>query len=121
MKRPPEISSPRPAREAILDRMRTRLQDIAAELEEILRGADAADPIIRALRALQADLDILSRSAEDDRERLAHALRNPLNAIGGWIAVLREHAGNPATVEQAADVLDRSVSTLSRIVDDSTR
>ena len=94
---------------------------MAAELEGTVPARDEGEPLVHRLRALQADLDLLIRSAEDDRELLAHALRSPLNAIAGWIGVLREHAGNPATVHQAAEVLDRSVSVLTRIVDASTR
>ena len=109
------------ARRAILDDVRSRLHDIAAELEGTVPQRGEAEPIVRRLRALQADLDLLKRATEDDRELLAHALRNPLNAIAGWIGVLREHAENPATIHQAADVLDRSVSALTRIVDASTR
>lgn len=112
---------PSSARRAILDDVRSGLHHLAAEFEDRAPGGHEADPIAHRLRALQADLDILIRSAEDDRELLAHALRNPLNAIAGWIGVLREHAENPATVHQAADVLDRSVTALTRIVDASTR
>lgn len=86
-------------------------------------GPGQGDPesIVRRLRSLEAALEVLSRSAEDERQQLAHALRNPLNAVAGWIGVLRQHADDPTTVHQAASVLDRSVTTLARIVDTSTR
>ena len=118
---PVSAGGPHSARRAILDDVRSELQRMAAELEGTVPGRDEGEPIVHRLRALQVDLDLLIRSAEDDRELLAHALRSPLNAIAGWIGVLREHAGNPATVHQAAEVLDRSVSVLTRIVDASTR
>ena len=118
---PSAADGPRSARQAILDDVRSGLQHLAAEFEDRASDGHETDPIAHRLRALQAHLDILIRSAEDDRELLAHALRTPLNAIAGWIGVLREHAENPATVHQAADVLDRSVSALTRIVDAATR
>ena len=118
---PVAADGPRSARRVILDDVRTRLLHLAAELDGTLPGHDGGQPIVPRLRKLQVDLEVLTRSTEDDREHLAHALRTPLNAIAGWIAVLREHADNPATVRQAADVLARSVSTLARIVDASTR
>ena len=113
--------APRSARQAILDDVRSRLRHLAAELEDTGPGEGDPESIARRLRSLEAALEVLSRSAEDEREHLAHALRNPLNAMAGWIGVLREHAENPTTVHQAASVLDRSVSTLARIVDASTR
>ena len=118
---PAVADQPRSARRAILDDVRSRLHDIAAELEDEAPGRDGAEPIVHRLRKLQLDLEVMTRSTEDDREQLAHAFRTPLSAIAGWIAVLREQADNPATVRQAADVLERSVTTLARIVDKSTR
>ena len=115
----PEV--PRSARQAILDDVRSRLRSLAAELEDTGPGEGDPESIARRLRSLAAALEVLSRSAEDEREHLAHALRNPLNAMAGWIGVLRLHADNPTTVHQAASVLDRSVTTLARIVDASTR
>lgn len=118
---PPVIADvPRSARQAILDDVRSRLHYLTTELEEMGPGQGDPGSIVRRLRSLEAALDVLSRSAEDERQHLAHALRTPLNAIAGWIGVLREHAGNPTTVHQAASVLDRSVSSLARIVDAST-
>jgi signal transduction histidine kinase len=112
---------PRSARQAILDDVRARLNYLAAELEDPGPGEGDPESIVRRLRSLATALEVLNRSAEDEREHLAHALRTPLNAIAGWIGVLRQHADDPSTVHQAAAVLDRSVSTLARIVDASTR
>ena len=112
---------PRSARQAILDDVRSRLRDLTGELEDMGPGQGDPESIVRRLRSLEAALEVLSRSAEDERQQLAHALRNPLNAVAGWIGVLRQHADDPTTVHQAAAVLDRSVTTLARIVDASTR
>jgi signal transduction histidine kinase len=88
-----------------------------------LRTAHAA--LERRHAALQTEVDRLTRQAADvDRERdeflatLSHELRSPLNAMLGWIELLRLHIKDPAQQAHAIDVLERNARAEVRIVSD---
>jgi signal transduction histidine kinase len=91
---------------------------------------------LRALKAAHASLEHraaaletkvrqLERGASElDRERdeflatLSHELRSPLNAILGWIELLRLHLEDPAQQAHAIDVIERNAHAEVRIVSD---
>jgi signal transduction histidine kinase len=75
--------------------------------------------------ALQATVDRLERTAQDiEREKdeflatLSHELRSPLNAMLGWIELLRLHIKDPAQQAYAIDVIERNAHAEVRIVAD---
>ncbi|MGC4031773.1 MAG: ATP-binding protein [Tepidisphaeraceae bacterium] len=49
---------------------------------------------------------------------LAHELRNPLGPIRNGLHLLKLQGGDRDVVEQAADIMDRQVTHMARIVDD---
>src|SRR2546425_2468355 len=49
---------------------------------------------------------------------VSHEVRTPLNAVAGWLHVLRAKRDEPALVERALDTADRNVRLLARIIDD---
>ena len=46
-----------------------------------------------------------------------HDLRTPLNAIAGWTHILRMDGTTPATIGRATEVFDRSVRTLTDLIE----
>lgn len=75
--------------------------------------------------ALQTRVDLLERKAQDiEREKdeflatLSHELRSPLNAILGWIELLRLHLKDPAQQAHAIDVIQRNAHAEVRIIAD---
>lgn len=67
--------------------------------------------------ALQASLEEEHRANEEQRHRMSHDLRTPLNAIAGWTHILRLDATTSETVLRAANVFDRNVRALARLID----
>ena len=51
------------------------------------------------------------------RHQLGHDLRAHLNAIAGWTHILRMDSATPATIGRAAGVFDRSVRTLTGLIE----
>jgi signal transduction histidine kinase len=75
--------------------------------------------------ALHAEVDRLTRqvrAVEHERDEflatLSHELRSPLNAMLGWIELLRIHLKDPAQQAHAIDVIERNARAEVRIIGD---
>jgi PAS domain S-box-containing protein len=70
------------------------------------------------LRQLAADLSEAARRKDEFLAMLAHELRNPLAPIHNSVQILRLTANDTAAVHSAADMLERQVGQMVRLVDD---
>jgi PAS domain S-box-containing protein len=59
-----------------------------------------------------------SRTKDDFIAVLSHELRNPLNAIGGWVHVLKVGKRTPEQMEKGLNAIDRSVKAQTRLIAD---
>lgn len=80
-----------------------------------------ASTLLAQVRDLREAVEALSQAEEAERHRLAHDLRAPLNAIAGWTQVLRLEKDADDNVRHAADVFDRNVRAMARLLDAFTR
>ena len=64
-------------------------------------------------RAVQA----LQQAERDERRRLGHDMRAALNAIAGWAHILRLEKTASPNVLHAAEVLDRNVRALTKVIE----
>lgn len=93
-----------------------RLEQALARLPE----APELEPLIGDVTALREALQRREGLERDERYQLGHDLRVPLNAIAGWIHILRIDAATSNTVERAVDVFDRNVRALTRVIETHT-
>lgn len=70
------------------------------------------------LHASDAQLREVDRRKDEFLATLAHELRNPLAPVGYAIRLLRLKAPLAPEVERAADLIDRQVKAMSRLIDD---
>jgi signal transduction histidine kinase len=89
---------------------------------QALADADAARRDAEAARAdadrARADAEAANRDKDEFIAVVSHELRGPLNAIVGWLSMVRKVPNDPATAVRALDAVDRSVRSLTRLVDD---
>jgi signal transduction histidine kinase len=78
------------------------------------------EPLAVDVTALRETLERLEGMERDERHRLGHDLRVPLNTIAGWTHILRLDAATPSTVQRAVDIFDRNVRTLTRLIESYT-
>jgi hypothetical protein len=67
--------------------------------------------------ALRGSVEREREADGEERHQLAHDLRAHLNAIAGWTHILRMDGTSPATIGRAAEVFDRSVRTLTGLIE----
>lgn len=76
--------------------------------------------VIAALNAqqLQAAAELAQHRQTEFLALLAHELRNPLAPLRSGLEAMRFAAGDPETVQEAWEMMDRQVSQLVHLVDD---
>jgi len=89
---------------------------------------DADDEAVLQQLAQLASIAIQNRTLSDAREAnrlkdeflgtLSHELRNPLNALAGWVSMLRGPASDGTARERAITTIERNTKLLARLVDD---
>ncbi|MDM0015401.1 response regulator [Variovorax sp. J22P168] len=74
--------------------------------------------VLEREQAARAAAERHSRTKDDFIAVLSHELRNPLNAIGGWVHVLKTRNGSADLLEKGLTAIDRSVKSQARLISD---
>ena len=98
-----------------------RLAELEAAIGRLGHLSDETRTELAGLvAALQTSLAEEHRAGREQRSQMNHDLRTPLNAIAGWTHILRLDATTSGTVLRAADVFERNVRALTRLIDTYT-
>ncbi|GAC1402722.1 MAG: hypothetical protein NVSMB56_17690 [Pyrinomonadaceae bacterium] len=96
----------------------------AAMLERSIRYAMAhkrhSEERINLVRAQEAKAaaEEANRAKDEFLAIVSHELRGPLNAIIGWVSVLRSGKANEKTMEQALETIERNARVQIKIIED---
>lgn len=88
--------------------------DVSARFELETRRRE----VLEREQAARAAAERVSRTKDDFVAVLSHELRNPLNAIGGWVHVLKVGKRTPEQMERGLEAIDRSVRAQTRLIAD---
>ena len=93
--------------------------------DEMGQAADAFNEMLARIQQQHADLQAARREAErasqmkdDFLATLSHELRTPMAPILGWAQILLRSSGDPARVQQGAEIIERNARIQTRIIDD---
>lgn len=81
-------------------------------------GCAACEEMLQRERAANLAAEEALRDRDDFFLTLSHELRGPLNAIQGWVYLLRSGKLDDATAARALETIDRSVNAEARLVGD---
>jgi PAS domain S-box-containing protein len=85
---------------------------------KVLRDRTEQKRLEEALRQRAEELAEDARRKDEFLAVLAHELRNPLAPVRNALQVIRQEGGDRPTVKQAADMIDRQMRRIARLVDD---
>ena len=91
---------------------------IALDVSERFELETRRREVLEREQAARVAAERLSRTKDDFVAVLSHELRNPLNAIGGWVHLLKVGKRTPEQMEKGLEAIDRSVKAQTRLIAD---
>src|SRR5215510_164092 len=76
------------------------------------------DELLSREKALREEAEDVNRLKDEFLATVSHELRAPLNAIHGWVKLLREGRLNPDETDRALEIIERGARAQNRIISD---
>jgi PAS domain S-box-containing protein len=92
--------------------------DIHERKEREKRVEDERDELQSREKILRGEADDINRLKDEFLATISHELRAPLNAIQGWVKLLRDGRLNPDETARALEIIERGARAQNRIISD---
>ena len=107
-------SGPDPVDRTVAERM----ADIAGIAIERTRADQRIQALLESERAARAEAERASRTKDEFLAMVSHELRNPLNAITGWVQLLADDDLDPPSRVKAIETIERNVKLHATLIND---
>ena len=91
---------------------------LRAEIDERLRAENEREELLARERLLRGQAEELSRLKDEFLATMSHELRTPINAIFGWITLLRTRRLDEPTQARALETIERNARAQKRLIED---
>ncbi len=91
---------------------------ISEDITEEKHIQDERDRLLQSERAARLEAERSNRIKDEFLATLSHELRSPLNAILGWVQILKLKPPAPEVLGQALDALERNSQAQARLIED---
>ncbi|MFM2313754.1 MAG: hypothetical protein RLZZ04_3030 [Cyanobacteriota bacterium] len=88
------------------------------EITERKEAEVERDRILADAQAARAAAEEANSSKDEFVAVVAHELRSPINAVGGWIQLLRTREFDQATINRAYEAIERGTQTQVQLIED---
>jgi PAS domain S-box-containing protein len=79
---------------------------------------DERDILLESERKARQEAESANRLKDEFLATVSHELRSPLNAITGWVHVLRRHTEASPEIERGLEVIERNARAQTQIIND---
>lgn len=101
---------------SLISSLHSRIRSARAEAEQLARSNQV---LLLSERQARADAEASTRVRDDFLAMVSHELRNPLNSIAGWLAILRRSGvSDVGNAEHALGVIERNVNIQKLLIED---
>jgi PAS domain S-box-containing protein len=94
------------------------IQCIIRDISERKRFEDEREAHLINEQSLRMEAEAANRSKDMFLATLSHEMRTPLNAIVGWISILRSGPTDEADLKEGLDVIDRNTKAQVQLIED---
>lgn len=95
-----------------------RMIGVNFDITERKQSDEERNRLLQAEQAARAEAEAVNRIKDEFLATLSHELRSPLNAMLGWLTLLRTRELDPATVERALETVERNARAQAQLVED---
>lgn len=89
-----------------------------SDITQIKRFEGEREALLTSAQSARTDADAANRSKDLFLATLSHEMRTPLNAIVGWMSILRREGCNDEDLHEGLDVIDRNTRVQVQLIDD---
>jgi PAS domain S-box-containing protein len=82
------------------------------------RAASEREELLAAAETARTEAERANRAKDEFLAVLSHELRAPLNAMLGWVRILRRAGAGDAMVARAVETLERNIWTQAQVIND---